>query len=527
MRFTFILCMLIASTLSSPSVLAHAALTESSPYEGSVLPAPPKRLVLKFNEPVSPLLLRVLGPDGLVYDLAGAVWDDDGLIVPLTYELKRGTHLLSWRVISQDGHPVGGSLSFSVGETGGRVAPAVDAATGFAPLIWTARVALYACVFVGIGGMFFIAWFMGANPLPRSVTILVEGALLAIVPVAVTSLALLGIDAIAGTWSAIANLSAWRAALSSTYSLTAVLSIIASVLALTSARRERTASRVLSALAVLTAAAALTASGHATTAPPQWISRPAIVIHTSSLIFWIGALLPMAGAFALARPGRVKTLMLFSETIPWVVGALVLTGVALAILQLRSWEALISSSYGQVLLLKLLLVALLFVMAAYNRLNLTSRMKVDEARAELGFVRSIRIELVLVLAILGTVALWRFTPPPRALANSHSIISLHLHEARLMANVSISPGQVGANSVTVLLLGQDQRPLVAKELQLDTANEQAGIEPVRRQAISKGEGSWRVTDLMLPTPGRWTLSLNVLVDDFTSVRLEERFTLQP
>jgi copper transport protein len=375
--------------------------------------------------------------------------------------------------------------------------------------------------------MFFGAWFMGADPLPRSVAISIRGALLAIVPVVAISVGLLGIDAIAGTWSAVVNPSTWRAAFSSTYAITAMLSIVASVLAMSSARRERTASRVLAAAAAFTAAAALTASGHASTAPPQWVSRPAMFVHASSLIFWVGALLPLAGAFALLQPRRMQTLIRFSRTIPWVVGSLVLTGAALAIVQLRSFEALTSSQYGRVLLLKLGLVALLFAVAAYNRFRLTPRMNGGDAGAELGFVRSIGLELALILAILGTVALWRFTPPPRALANSPSIISLHLHGSRLMAAVTILPGQVGANSVTVLLMGPDHRPLIAKELRLDAANEQAGIEPVRRQAIPDGAGSWKVTDLVLAAPGRWKLQLSVLVDDFTSVRLEEQFGVQP
>ena len=527
MRFIALLCVLIATLLASPPALAHAALIGSSPSEGSVLTQAPTHLVLNFNEPVSPLLLRIFGPDGSVSDLAGAVWNDDGLDVPVTFGLARGTHLVSWRVISQDGHPIGGSLSFSVGEPGGHAAPASDAAFGLKPLIWVARLVLYACLFVGIGGMFFGTWFMSAGSVPRSVTRAIEGALLAIAPVAVTALGLLGVDAVAGTWSAIAEPSTWRAALSSTYAITAVLSIVASVLALSSAGREQMASRAPSALAVLTAAAALTASGHAATAPPQWISRPAMFIHASALIFWIGALLPMAGAFARSQPGRVQTLLRFSKTIPWVVGGLVLSGVTLAVLQLRSFEALTATQYGRVLLVKLGLAALLFAVAAYNRVCLTPRMKGGEARAGVDFVRLIGLELALVLAILGTVALWRFTPPPRALASSSAAISLHLHGSRFMATVSISPGRVGMNSVTVLLMGADQRPALAKELRLDAANEHAGIEPVRRQAISGGAGSWKVTDLLLAAPGQWKLQLGVLVDDFTSVRLEEQFAVQP
>ena len=68
--------------------------------------------------------------------------------------------MLAWRVASADGHPVGGSLIFSIGapSAGGppdAVAP-VDRAVQAA--LWLSKVVLYAGLFFGVGGAFFLVW---------------------------------------------------------------------------------------------------------------------------------------------------------------------------------------------------------------------------------------------------------------------------------------------------------------------------------------------------------------------------------
>ena len=50
----------------------------------------------------SALMAREAGASVLMLEAAPREW-------------RRGTHVLSWRVISADGHPVGGSVMFSVG----------------------------------------------------------------------------------------------------------------------------------------------------------------------------------------------------------------------------------------------------------------------------------------------------------------------------------------------------------------------------------------------------------------------------
>jgi copper transport protein len=69
-------------------------------------------------------------------------------------------------------------------------------------------------------------------------------------------------------------------------------------------------------------------------------------------------------------------------------------------------------------------------------------------------------------------------------------------------------------------MGLDQKPLVAKEVEVELSNPEAGIEPIRRHAKPIGNGLWSVSDLTIPKSGRWTLKLDILIDDFRSISLE-------
>jgi copper transport protein len=512
-----LLLLLIGSNV--PSVLAHAALLSSEPADGAVIAEPPTQVVLRYSEPVSPVVLRLTTPEGATVNLIGARWRDDALVIPAPKGLWEGTYVVSWRVISQDGHPIGGSLIFSIGAKGGNVASVPSGRTwSLATSIWFLRVAFYLSLFLGVGGAVFLSWLVPNDQLriERTVTL----PLLAVFPVSVLSIGLLGIDALDAGWKGFWSLETWHAGLSSTYAGTAITACAASLFALSAQHFKKAVAKIVSAAAIALTGVAIAASGHAATAPPQFISRPAVFIHVVSLTIWIGSLLPLARLFLSSHPASGTALQRFSNWIPWPVGILIGTGVIISLLQLKPFGSLFTTPYGKVLLAKLTLVACLMVLAGYNRYRLTSRAISGDQRSIRTLVLSIGIELVLVAAILGTVALWRFTPPPRSLAPQLPPVSLHIHGQEAMAQVEITPGGIGINELSFGLMGLDQKPLVAKEVEVELSNPEAGIEPIRRHAKPIGNGLWSVCDLTIPKSGRWTLKLDILIDDFRSISLE-------
>jgi copper transport protein len=216
--------------------------------------------------------------------------------------------------------------------------------------------------------------------------------------------------------------------------------------------------------------------------------------------------------------------MRFTRAMPLPLAALVVTGAVLAVVQLDRIDALWTTNYGVVLSCKLVAVAALLALAALNRYRLAPRWRAVPTSASRALVRSIASELAIAGVIVALVAGWRFTPPPRTLAAA-APVEIHLHGERAMAQLSLTPVRGRDPDVTVLVLDGELRPLTVKEVTLVLANPAAGIEPVRRAATGAGEATWRVERLRIPVAGRWTVRVDLLIDDFEKVVLEDRVEL--
>ncbi|RUV13586.1 copper resistance protein CopC, partial [Mesorhizobium sp. M1A.F.Ca.IN.022.04.1.1] len=133
----------------------------------------------------------------------------------------------------------------------------------------------------------------------------------------------------------------------------------------------------------------------------------------------------------------------------------------------------------------------------------------------------IGIETLIVLAIFGVAAGWRFTPPPRALAIAAAQpASIHIHTLQGMADLSITPGHAGQVAASMVIMTGDFGPMDAKQVTLVLSKPDSGIEPIKRPATKRGDGTWRVDDLVIPLPGRWNARLDILVSDFEMVKIE-------
>ncbi len=197
---------------------AHASLIRAEPADGVILSDAPAALRLTFNEPVTPLVMRLIGPSGET--VSPAVATDNATLTLMPPPLRRGTHVLSWRVISGDGHPVSGSVVFSVGEASAHTAAGdiqTDAAVGVA--IWTARLLLYLGLIFGVGGAAFAA-LMADAPLPARAGRWIATALAVGLGAAALSLALQGLDALALPLRDVWRPSVWRAGFATSYGWT-------------------------------------------------------------------------------------------------------------------------------------------------------------------------------------------------------------------------------------------------------------------------------------------------------------------
>ncbi|AZO81537.1 MULTISPECIES: copper resistance protein CopC [unclassified Bosea (in: a-proteobacteria)] len=513
----------IASLATAGQALAHAALTKTVPADGAVVAGAPGEFSLSFSEPVSPLVLKLIGPDGTARSLGRFTLSDRTLSIAPPADLGQGTHVLSWRVISEDGHPVGGSVVFSIGAPSAAPVVTTQSEPAVRFMLWLAKLGLYLGLAFGIGGAAFIVW---VAPLPAAARRPIAGFLalgLISLPVA---LAAQGLDALALPPSGALQAPVWQAAAASSFGRTALVATLALLAALAALVAPGAIGRMLALAGWFGLGLALAASGHASAAAPQLLMRPAVFLHAVALTGWAGALMPLA--FALREPAGAVALTRFSARIPYLLIVLLLSGLVLAIVQVERPQALLETAYGNVLLAKLGLVAVLLGLASFNRYRLTTKAAAGQIAGAQQLRRVVAAEMVVVLVILGTAALWRFTPPPRALiAAAAQPASVHIHTEKAMADVSVTPGRVGPVTITVSLLNGEFGPLAAKELRLTLSRPEAGIEPIERQATRQADGSWQVGDLTLPLAGRWTVELEILVSDFEMTRLKETVEIRP
>lgn len=108
---------LLLLPLAAAPAWAHSELRGSIPAEGARLTAPPAELTLRFNEPVQVTFLRLLDAAGQPIALRR---DPDPSprreerAIPAT-GIPQGALRLEWRAISADGHPIRGTLRFTLG----------------------------------------------------------------------------------------------------------------------------------------------------------------------------------------------------------------------------------------------------------------------------------------------------------------------------------------------------------------------------------------------------------------------------
>lgn len=105
--------------------MAHSVLVSSDPAKDSSLAAAPPAVTLVFNEPLDSGFteLAVLGPDGSSHWEGGApAIAGEKLSAPLRALGAAGVYTVKYRVVSADGHPVSGSVPFTLTGAGGGTA---------------------------------------------------------------------------------------------------------------------------------------------------------------------------------------------------------------------------------------------------------------------------------------------------------------------------------------------------------------------------------------------------------------------
>jgi copper transport protein len=392
---------------------------------------PPETIRLVFSEAVVPELSQIslIGPDGKARLLQVATDPHDvHVLVGRVGSISMGEYKVAWRVLSADGHPVGGSFSFFLqsgsrgtialpGSIAGPIArdsathdnQSTSSSTQESAEIKTTPVLASILRGTGLG-----AFMAGLGLLFFGVT---AGERRKLVPrtVVVRLIA-------AGAVLLVAHLIAWMYNISPTGSLNGDFD--ASVLGSTPGKIE--AARVVFALLALWAitlarreilalvfgGACLLVSGAAghPAAIHPYVSIPAKMAHLLSVSLWLGGLLWLVWlsrcdeAACRTEARRVSAAALIA------VVAIFLSGSLETLLFLDSPGNLIHSSYGRLIVAKAVGLGVLVGFGVYNRFKLLPR--IDEAGAAGRLSRSVRMEIVIVTIVILVGGFLAYVPTP-------------------------------------------------------------------------------------------------------------------
>ncbi|MFE2460045.1 copper resistance CopC/CopD family protein [Streptomyces sp. NPDC059402] len=370
---------------------AHAALTGSDPRQGAVVDKAPAQVSLTFSESVSmdDDSLRVLDPKGKRVD-DGSPSGTGGTTysVKLHAGLPDGTYTVTYQVVSADSHPVAGAYTFSVGapsETSVSVS-AQAAGGGFVGgLYGVGRYVSYAAFVVLVGGAVFVlaCWPRGSGV--RAVQRLVVSGWLALTAATLLLLLLRGSYTGSGKLADVFDLSLLGevlqtksgAALVSRLLLLAAAALFIAVLFGAYDKREDEERRDLTfglAVGGSVVAAGLAAtwamSEHASVGLQAPLAMPVDVVHLIAVATWLGGLTALLVALyrgPAETPVPTLAVRRFSRIAFGSVVALVVTGAYQSWRQLGSWTAFTDTRYGQLLLVKIGLVAVLVGVAYFSR----------------------------------------------------------------------------------------------------------------------------------------------------------------
>jgi copper transport protein len=371
---------------------AHAALTGSDPAQGVVVPKAPDQISLTFSENVSmnDNSLRVLDPKGKRVDLRKPTnLSGTTYAVQLKSGLGKGTYTVAYQVVSADSHPVAGAYTFSVGAPSKTVASVGDQGAGGGVVGWLygfGRYMSYAGYIVLVGGAAFVlaCWQRGSGV--RAMQRLVVGGWLTLTAATLWLLLLRGSYTTSGSFGDVFDLNllgqvlqtkTGAALVSRLLLLAAAALFIAVLFGAYDKREEGEEKRDLTfglAIGGTVVAAGLAASWamaeHASTGLQPGIAMPVDVIHLLAVATWLGGLTALLVGLYRApadTPVESTAVRRFSRVAFGSVLALVATGIYQSWRQLGSWSAFTDTTYGQLLLVKIGLVALLVGIASISR----------------------------------------------------------------------------------------------------------------------------------------------------------------
>jgi copper transport protein len=554
----------LALVLSPARADAHAELLSTEPAAGEHLATAPDQVVLHFSEAVNlgDDLVRVLDSDGDEVDAGDPVHlngERSSVALPLP-PLDDGGYVVSWRVVSSDGHPVGGAFTFRVGDASA-AAPGEDQAliddvlggsgqgdTVLGVAYGVARFAAFAGILVLVGAIAFAAWLWPAGREDRRARRIGAVAWWTALFATLACVPLYAAYVVGGSLGDAFDLSLIGDALGRQNGLAWMARVLLLAVIALVAGSKRADRWVLSGLgAALLVTISLT--GHAVSGDLVPLAFVTDLVHLGAVSVWLGGLVVLIGSLLWRDSGsergddEVATIVgRFSQVAFGAVLVIVASGVVQGWRQVGSYDALFDTAYGRLLVFKVLLVAGMLVAASFSRAWIRNRAvagaramalspgpgavaaSADRGPASLAVLRrSVAAEVALAVAVLAVTAMLVNAVPGNAGGSDRGPggpFATQVHGETLMVQVAVDPVTVGPSDVKLTVTDHGLNPIEPEEVQASLTLPERDLGPITLTLENTGPGEYVASDVEIPYPGEWQLDMAVRTSDIDQTLLK-------
>lgn len=426
-----VLCLIVSAAplYAATRALLHATLLRSTPAANSRLEKSPTTIRLVFSERVVPELshITLVGPagDGVQLKVANDPHDVHVLIGGVAGTFT-GPYRVVWHAISADGHPVGGTFTFTVG-SGAPAAtsstpavappPGVPRPTGSPAAtsqtsIAEEKVPVMAALFRGVGLGAMLAGvgvlFFGVSAGDRRT--LIPGAMVTVLIAVGTLLlvahALMWLEDISPTGHLTSDF--LSSVLGSTIGRVELLRVVLAVLTLwaIALARHRTIALWLGVGCLIVSGAV----GHPAAIHP-YLAIPAKVVHLLAISSWLGGLLWLVWLARYDEAAcRIEARRVSAIALIAVIG-IFLSGLLQVVLFLNSPSDLFRDNYGRLVLAKMAGLAILVGFGAYNRFGFLPKAEAAGTIQKLAGSVKQEIAIISIVILIGGFLAYVPTPP--------------------------------------------------------------------------------------------------------------------
>lgn len=501
-----VLCSLIFILILPQVASAHATLKMADPAPDSELTESPKEIVLTFDERLEDELysIKVFNENGeRVVNAKPEMSKDQTSIKQSLPDLPDGNYVISYNVISADGHPIRSSYVISIGEEtvfqrdiNQQVLETQKSSPAATAIMSVVRMLFYMALILTTG---WIVWGTiyslkeEMKPAFRRRAFHLQIALF-ITTVAVASVQLLELldrRTLTEVGSILTG---------TTVGISLVASVLLSLLGFFILHRYTWMDLVW----VFLILSAKTFNGHATAFESEIrsMSLELAFIHLLSAAVWAGGLLYILTYWKKQKEHIREFLPFFSQSALISMVMLILTGSAYTVIFVPELDYLLHSLWGKLLITKVGLVIIVFAIGAILR-HMLKKKKEDNIG------RLVKFDFSLMLSILGIVGVMTYMNP----LPENEPLEWKKEDQNIEFTTSISPKTPGYNhfKVTANAL-KDELEIKRVELFL-IFRDNREIEPIQvpfSEVEQSKNAQFKINGSYLPIEGNWTVELRIL-----------------